>query len=106
MWHNNPNVFMFIRLIDLVSVEILNILEVKYNVSNTMNLIIRSLIFSINTSLLFLKMIIYISQNLSVVSFLLIIQKKRVLNYVFTPSTLETPRNIDINMAKEGIITE
>jgi hypothetical protein len=48
----------------------------------------------------------HIRQNLSTVIFLLIIQKKKALNYVFTPSTLEKSRNINIDMAKKDIVTE
>jgi hypothetical protein len=64
---------MFVRLIDLISVEVFDILEVEHNVSNTMNPIIKILTFSINTSPLLLKMIVYTRQNLSAVTFLLII---------------------------------
>jgi hypothetical protein len=64
---------MFARLIGPVNVEILDILGIKYNISNTINLTIRNLTFIINTSLLFLKIIVYIRQNLSVITFLLII---------------------------------
>jgi hypothetical protein len=64
---------MFIKLIDLISAEILDILGIKYNVSNTMNPIIKSLISIINTFLLFPKIIMHIRQNLSAVTFLFII---------------------------------
>jgi hypothetical protein len=64
---------MFARLIGLVSAEVFDILGVEYDVSNTMNLIIRSLTSSTNTFLPFLKMIVYTRQNLSAVTFLLII---------------------------------
>jgi hypothetical protein len=64
---------MFARLIGLISIEILNILEVKHDVSNTINLIIKNLTFSTNTSLSFPKIIMYIRQNLSAVTFLFII---------------------------------
>jgi hypothetical protein len=64
---------MFAKLIDLVSAEILDILGIKYDVSNTINLIIKSLIFSINTLSLLPKMIVHIRQNLNAVIFLLII---------------------------------
>ena len=97
---------MFIKLIGLVSVEIFNILGIKHDVSNMINLIIRNLTFIINTSLLFPKMIVHIRQNLSTITFLFIIQRKRVLNYVFIPSTLEKSWNINIDIAKKGIITE
>ena len=73
MWHNNPNVSIFIRLIGSVSTEIFNILEIKHDVSNTINLIIKNLIFSTNTFLPFFKVIIHVKQNLSAVTFLLII---------------------------------
>jgi hypothetical protein len=73
MWYSNPNVSMFAWLIGLVSAEVLNIFRVEHDVSNTINLIIRSLIFSTNTSLLFPKMIVHTRQNLSAVIFLLII---------------------------------
>jgi hypothetical protein len=97
---------MFTRLISSVNVKIFNILGIKHNINNTMNLIIKNLIFITNTFLLFLKIIVHIRQNLSVITFLLIIQRKRVLNYVFTPFTLEKPRNINIDITKEGIVTE
>jgi hypothetical protein len=97
---------MFVRLIGLVSAEIFDILEIKHDVSNTMNLTIKNLTSSINTPPLLPKIIMHIKQNLSAVIFLLIIQKKRVLNQVFIPSTLEKSRNININMAKKGIVTE
>jgi len=64
---------MFIKLIGLVSVEIFNILGIKHDVSNMINLIIRNLTFIINTSLLFPKMIVHIRQNLSTITFLFII---------------------------------
>jgi hypothetical protein len=64
---------MFIRLIGSVNAEILNILEIEHDVSNTINLIIKSLISSINTLLLFPKIIVHIRQNLSTITFLLII---------------------------------
>jgi hypothetical protein len=64
---------MFARLIDPVSAEILDILKIKHDVSNTMNLTIRNLIFITNTSPLFLKMIVHTRQNLSAITFLLII---------------------------------
>jgi hypothetical protein len=60
MWYSDPNVFIFVRLIGLVSAEVLNILGIEHDVSNTMNLIIRSLIFITNTFLLFPKMIVHI----------------------------------------------
>jgi hypothetical protein len=97
---------MFAKLIDPINVEILNILGIKHDVSNTINLIIRNLISITNTFSLFPKIIMHIRQNLNVITFLFIIQKKRILNYIFIPSTLEKPRNIDIDIAKEGIITE
>jgi hypothetical protein len=64
---------MFAKLIDLINAEILNIFGIKHDVSNTINLIIKSLISNINTSLLFPKIIVHIRQNLSAVTFLLII---------------------------------
>jgi hypothetical protein len=73
IWHNNPNVSIFIKLIGPVSAEIFNILGIKYNVSNTINLIIKNLIFIINTFLSFLKIIVHIRQNLNAITFLLII---------------------------------
>jgi hypothetical protein len=80
---------MFVKLIDLVNTEIFNILGVEHDVNNTINPIIRNLISSINTSLSFPKIIMHIRQNLSIITFLFIIQKKRALNYMFIPSTLE-----------------
>jgi hypothetical protein len=64
---------MFARLIGPISIEIFDILGIEHDVNNTMNLTIRSLISIINTSLLFPKMIVYTRQNLSVITFLLII---------------------------------
>jgi hypothetical protein len=64
---------MFAKLIGPVSTEIFNILGIKHDISNTINLIIKNLTFSINTSLSFPKMIVHIRQNLSAVTFLLII---------------------------------
>jgi hypothetical protein len=106
VWHNNPNVSIFAKLIGLVSAEILDILGIEHDVNNTINLIIKSLPSNTNTFLPFPKIIMHTRQNLSAVTFLLIIQKKRVLDHVFTPSTFEKPRNIDIDMAKKGIVTE
>jgi hypothetical protein len=97
---------MFARLIGLVSVKVLDILGIEHDVSNTMNLIIRSLTSSTNTFLLFLKIIVHTRQNLSAVTSLLIIQKKRVLDYVFISSIFKKPRNINIDMTKKGIVAE
>jgi hypothetical protein len=73
MWYNNPNVFIFIRLIGSVSAEVFDILGIEHDINNAINLIIRSLIFSINTFLSFPKIIMHIRQNLSVITFLFII---------------------------------
>jgi hypothetical protein len=97
---------MFTRLIDSVNAEILNILGIKHDVSNTINLIIKNLISSINTPPPFFKIIMHTRQNLNAITFLLIIQKKKALNHVFIPSTLEKSQNINIDMAKENIVTE
>jgi hypothetical protein len=97
---------MFARLIDPVNTEILDILGIKHNVNNTINPTIRNLTPITNTSPPFPKIIMHTRQNLSAITFLLIIQKKRALNHVFTPSTLEKSWNIDIDMTKKGIVTE
>jgi hypothetical protein len=106
MWYNDSNVSMFVRLINPVSAEVLDILGIKHNVSNTMNPTIKNLTFSTNTSLPFPKIIMHTRQNLSAVSFLFIIQRKRVLDYIFISSAFKKPRNINVDMAKKDIVTE
>jgi hypothetical protein len=64
---------MFAKLIDPVSAEILDILGIKHDISNIINLTIRSLTSIINTFLPFPKIIVHTRQNLSAVTFLLII---------------------------------
>jgi hypothetical protein len=64
---------MFARLIGPVSTEIFDILGIKHDVSNTINLIIKNLTSIINTFLLFPKIIMHTRQNLSAIIFLLII---------------------------------
>jgi hypothetical protein len=63
---------MFTKLIGLINTEILNILGIKHDVNNTINLIIKNLIFSINTFSPFPKMIMHIRQNLNIITFLII----------------------------------
>jgi hypothetical protein len=64
---------MFARLIGSINAEIFDILGIEHDISNTINLIIKNLTFSINTSLPFPKIIVYIRQNLNAITFLLII---------------------------------
>jgi hypothetical protein len=97
---------MFARLIGPISVKIFDILGIKHDVSNTINPIIKNLTFNINTPLSLPKIIVHTRQNLNAITFLLIIQRKKALDHIFTPSTLEKPRNIDINIAKKNIVTE